>query len=200
MKKKDKVDQFAEFAGSVVRQLPRDLTNTQMQRWIKDQRALRNALQDALAQQQMIKIDRKNPFVSEEFLGKGWKILEQDERSLALTEINLADVRLLSMLKDNETRIKGEEKLERLKEAGHIRLDAKIFQILWENQELIPELWKEKTNGCTTYIFFDGTILRHSHGLRCVLCLCWLVSEWHWDYSWLESDWFVDDSSVVLAR
>lgn len=148
----------------------------------------------------IIPIDRTVPFDPVKLLGQGWKIEEQDERSLALTQVNLADVRLEHMLKKGEDRITGEEKLKRLKKANSIRLDAKVFQTLWENQSLIPETWKQKTKGNTTYVFFDGTVLRCPDGLRCVLYLYWRGGQWYWRYvHWLGVGWGADHPSAVLA-
>lgn len=149
--------------------------------------------------ERFLKIDRSKPFNPESFIGGDWSIEEQDERSLTLTEVDLSKVVFETTLGKNENRVKGEEKLKRLKEKNVIRLDAKIFQTLWENQNLIPEGWKEKTNGSPTFIFFDGTILRNSNGLRCVLDLCWRDGEWYWYYSWLGRGWHADDPSAVLA-
>jgi hypothetical protein len=64
---------------------------------------------------------------------------------------------------------------------------------------LIPEKWKQQTNGNTTLIHFDGTVLRDSDGDRCVLCLCWDGDEWSWDYDYLEDGFEADDPSAVLA-
>jgi hypothetical protein len=148
----------------------------------------------------VISIDRSIPFDPTTFIGNGWSIEEQYERAIALTEIDLTEVMFDSTLEKGEKSIKGEDKLKRLKEkTNRIRLDAGIFKTLWENQILIPEKWKEKTNGNTTFIFFDGTILRDSNGNRCVLCLYWDGGEWYWNYDWLEVDWNADDPSAVLA-
>jgi len=147
----------------------------------------------------IIPIDRTTPFNPAEFIGKGWKIAEEDERSLALAEVNLDEVLFEDMLNEGETSIKGETKLKRLKGAGHIRLDAKIFLTLWENEQLIPESCKERINGNTRYIFFDGTILLRPGGRRSVLCLCWGGGGWRWDYHWLGLDWDADAPSAVLA-
>lgn len=114
----------------------------------------------------IIFIDRTQPFDPVQFLGKDWSIEEQDECSLALTQLNFAKVHLVNMLREGETGINGEEWLERLKEAGHIRLDAKIFQTFRENQVFIPEHWKGKP------VYFFGTVLRDPGGYRCVLYLC----------------------------
>jgi len=148
----------------------------------------------------VISIDRSIPFDPKTFIGNGWSIEEQDERAITLTEIDLTSVMFDSTLEKGEKSIKGEDKLNRLKEkTNRIRLDAGIFKTLWENQILIPEKWKEQTNGNTTFIFFDGTVLRDSDGIRCVLYLCWNDGEWYWDDGWLGSDWNARSPSAVLA-
>ena len=147
----------------------------------------------------MIKIDRTEPFNLAQFMVQGSSIEEQDERALVITEVDLSKIRLETTLKPGETPVIGEERLKRLKKAGHIRLDAKVFQTLWENQSLIPEKWKEKTNGNTTYIFFDGTVLRRPSGNRCALYLYWFGGEWLWYCNWLDRDFDASNPSAVLA-
>ncbi|MBI4118705.1 MAG: hypothetical protein HY452_00375 [Parcubacteria group bacterium] len=158
----------------------------------------------------VISLDRTTPFNPVQFLGEGWSIWkgpadgdglsgqeEQDKRSLVLTEVDLSQVQLVTLLKDGDgdNIIQGEENLKRFK---YILLDAQVFQTLWENKHLIPEHWK-KTNGNTTHVFFPGTTLRSPFGSRRVLCLCWRAGGWHWRCSWLASGWYVHDSSAVLA-
>jgi len=147
----------------------------------------------------IIHIDRTAPFDPVKFLGQRWTIGEEDERSLELTQLDLSKVLLKHMLKKGESSIRGEEELRRLKSADYVRLDAKIFQTFWENQQLIPELWKERTDGNITFVFFDGTVLRGPSGDRCVLCLYWGVGRWNGDYCWLGHDWHVYHPSAVLA-
>ncbi len=196
--------QTAKFLAVVGESMP-ELSGDVMQKWIQNPRAVQKALCNAFCppgaakKSTIISIDRTTPFDPVKFLGRGWTIDEQDERSLALAQVNLANVRLKHMLKPGETMIKGEAKLERLQEADCIRLDAKVFQTLWENQASIPESWKEKINGNTIFVFFDGTIFRDPSGDRCVLRLSWNVSRWYWNYHWLENDWRVGDPSAVLA-
>ncbi len=134
-------------------------------------------------------------------IGQGWNIWvdETDTRSIALTELDLTKVQHVTMLKDGETYVNGEEKLRRLKESDYIRLDADIFLTLWENQHLIPESWKERVNWNTRYIFFDGTVLRDSVGGRYVLCLFWSRGRWRWNVSWLMGNWDIRQPSAVLA-
>ena len=145
----------------------------------------------------VISIDRSSPFEPVAFIGSGWTI--EEECSLVLTELDLSKVQFKTMLRTDENSIGGEKKLKRLKDAGHIRLDAKIFQTLWENKHLIPESWKETVNGNTRYIFFDGTILRDPHGYRYVLYLFWNDGGWSWGVGWLGSAWDARGPSAVLA-
>ncbi|MBU2634897.1 hypothetical protein KJ841_00275 [Patescibacteria group bacterium] len=160
---------------------------------------LKNGGRVIVGEPKVIEIYRSESFNPAKFIGEGWTIEEQDERSLALSELDLTKIQFKTMLKDDEPYVKGEEKLRRLKETGYIRLDAKIFQTLWENQALIPEDWKEKINNNTRYVFFDGTILRAPRGHRCVLSLYWGAGRWHWGYHWLGDDWYLSSPSALLA-
>ncbi|MFZ0932061.1 MAG: hypothetical protein WAN11_25910 [Syntrophobacteraceae bacterium] len=160
---------------------------------------LKNGARLQISAPGILKIDRTKTFDPAGFIGEGWSIVEEDERSLTLYEVDLGSVQFEHMLKDGESRIKGEEKLRRLKKNGFVRLDARIFETLWENQHLIPKTWKEKTNGNTTYIFFDGTILRGPDGYRLVLYLYWRDGRWGWCYYWLGRGWYADRPSAVLA-
>lgn len=161
---------------------------------------LKNGGKVSVGNPKVITINR-NRFHPAKFIGKDWSIFnkETDTRSTALTEIDITKVQFVTMLHDGETHIKGEEKVKRLKSSGHIRLDADIFLTLWENQHFIPESWKEKVNGNTRFIYFDGIILRNSGGDRCVLCLYWDDGKWYWYVNWLVSDWSAHGPSVVLA-
>lgn len=134
------------------------------------------------------RIDRSKPFDPERFIGKGWKIEEEDGRSLALTDVDFFRVHLVSCGELGRESLTGDERLARLRarKSEHIRLDAKIFQVLWENQWLIPRDFK------FSYIFFDGTVLRSPGGLRYALFLWWdncrfeflrpRDGRWHWGF------------------
>ena len=135
----------------------------------------------------IIQIDRSKLFDPVEFLGKGWSIEEQDERSLAITEINVDDIVLHTMMKYTETSITGEEKLKRLRDdKTHLQLDAGIFLHFLNNKKLITKYSEGKL------IFFDGTILCRSGEDSCfdknrfVLYLSPRNNEWFWYYYHLE--------------
>jgi len=144
----------------------------------------------------ILTIDRSKPFNPRKFIGLGWKIEEEDERSLTLATVNIADIMLETTLKASDNgRVQGEEKVHRLKASDAIRLDAKVFQTFWENKHLIPESWKGKC------VCFAGTILRDPYGSsRDVLCLCWDGGRWDWYCHWLGCDWRADLPSAVLAK
>jgi len=173
---------------------------------------LRNGARVIVGEPRIIPINRFTPFNPAEFVGAGWTIWrgpvggdglsgaeEQDPRSLALTEIDLSAIVLKSTLKPGETVVNGEEKLKRLKASGNIRLDVGAFKALWDNRELLPARFKEKTGNNTTFIYCDGTVLRGPRGRRYVLCFCFGDGAWRWGYGWLDDDWSVGDPSAVLA-
>lgn len=148
---------------------------------------------------QLVKIIR-NRFNPTEFIGSGWSVIanETDVWSATLTELDVNQIQHVTML-ECEPYITGEENLSRLKASGNIRLDADVFYTLWTNQSLIPESWKEKIDGDTRVIFFDGTVFQNPDGYRCVLYLYWYVGEWLWDVSWLDSGFDQNFVSAVLA-
>ena len=148
----------------------------------------------------MLRIKR-NRFNPSRFVGEGWSILydETDARSIALTELDPTKIRQVTMLKHNESRITGEERLKRLKASSFIRLDADIFLMFLKNQHLIPESWKEKVNGNTHYISFDGTIFQDPSGKRYVLYLYWLSGRWYWNTYLLDNDFDSYNVSATLA-
>lgn len=153
-----------------------------------------------------------------DFIGKGWTIWkgpangkglkgdeDRDVREDSLTEIDLASIELDTCLKDGESRITGEEKLRRLKEAGKIRLGGRAFAAFlldYQSQKDKSESMLEhlyKTRG-VTYLDFMGLILRGPSGGRYVLCLGRDGGgRWRWGYRWLGYDWDVRPLSAGLA-
>lgn len=128
----------------------------------------------------VIKIDRSKPLDLALLLSepKGWRVLEQDERSLAITELKLDDVEMMDMLEDCDGKdgITADEKLKRLKEDGHIRLDALILQTLMEYKRAIPSHWRKRAGDSkeSPYISFDGTVLINDEtGTRLTPAFTW---------------------------
>ena len=147
----------------------------------------------------IITINRSKLFSSVVFIGQSFGIEEEDERALALTEVDLAKVTLWTPHQnDKEIYVHGEERLRRLKSVGHIRLDAMVLLILLENQNLIPENWKSKD---ISAIYFDGTVLfRRANGDRYALSLYQGVGGWRWDCLGLKHGCSHRCPSAVIVR
>src|SRR3989344_7152332 len=174
---------------------------------------LKNGANLIIGSPMIIPIDRTKPFNPAQFLREGWRFwrgsaggnglegeLEQDKRSLALTQIDTSKILLEAHLKPKETYTTGEERLRRLIAADRIRLDLGVFHAFWNNKTFIPVGFQEKTNNQTTCVFFDGQMLRSPLGERCTLFLCLHVGgEWRWRVYWLGSRRRVNDPSAVLA-
>ncbi len=149
--------------------------------------------------EEILKIDRRKH--SDLIFSKtpGLQIIpgETDVHSMTLSTVDLADIKEITVLKD-EIRITGEEKLKRLKSSPLVRLDADILQTLWENQSLIPESWKYKVNGHYKYIFFDGTMFQASDGERYVMYLYWYDEIWVRGVYRFNFDWYDNFVSATL--
>jgi hypothetical protein len=144
-------------------------------------------------------IDRSKPFDPTRFIGSGWRIVEEDTRALAITEIDFSKVRFDSGLKEGESVIDGEEKLKRLKQLPGIRLDAKTGQTLYEEKGQATLRWLYDTYGIR-WFELAGTVLRYSDGDRCFLCLGRRgVGSWVWGCYWLGRGRRRDGVSPLLA-
>lgn len=145
-----------------------------------DPKVVTNALRPLIGQSVKrghVTVDRSKPFDPVPFSGKNSRIVEQDDRSLALCDINLYDVQF-ALISDSKVEgdVIGEDELLLLKEAGHIRLDAQILEALLENKDLIPTEWEKEGR----VIHFDGTVMRDNLGGDEVICLYWENSKWCW--------------------
>ncbi len=147
------------------------------------------------------------PFNVEEFIGKKWKILpeEQDKRSAELTEVDLSGANFFTCLTATETLITGEEKLFRLKmEKSWIRYGASVFMGLWKDYQankeksVLEQLYQRKG---ITYPDFFGDVLERPNGDRHVLGLYRdVVGTWRWHYYWLGDVWNTHFLSVVSSQ
>lgn len=87
------------------------------------------------------------------------EIVDQDERSLRLTEVDLRKIKLRTMLRGKEEDISCQKRLSRFKESNKIPLDARLLQAFWKNPSLIPKAWEPEPGQIIT-ICFDGTRYR----------------------------------------
>lgn len=108
-------------------------------------------------------------------------VVEEDERSLALTKFDLNKVSLETCLRESGVGISGEEKLVRLKQSSCIRLDFQIYLTLMQKQALgwIPDSWKKRVDGEPVGISFDGTVFQ-SNGVRFVAFMVWDEQNERW--------------------
>ena len=152
------------------------------------------------------------------FIGKGWTTWKGpvngdglageediDSRSLALTEIELANFIFETCLRKRENSILGEEKLRRLKEEKpeFIRFAGNIFLGLWldyqANKENSILEWFHR-NFKINFMDFPGQVLRNPSGGRRILYLKRSDDGlWDWHYRWLGSQWDADIPSAGCA-
>jgi hypothetical protein len=144
-------------------------------------------------------IYRSKPFDPVKFIGRGWSIVEEDERSLALAEIDFAKVRFESGLNEHEKVITGDVKLQRLKAMPEIRLDAKVGQALYEEKGQATLRFIYDHFG-VSWFELAGTVLRRSGGFRYFLCLYRSGDgSWGWRCYWLVDVRRRDRVSPLLA-
>ncbi len=147
-----------------------------------------------------IPIKQRGIFNPENIFGFGWNIIpeETDARSIALTEIDITKIKLVTMVQDESLPMNGEEHRELLKATSSIRLDADIFLTFLDDQDLIPESWKVGVNGRVPYIHFDGTVIRSFQNERCVPHVSWGGDRWVKGVAHLHQPWLKNYVSAVL--
>jgi len=118
-------------------------------------------------------IDRTISFCESELFDKGWTIAEEDFDSLLIEKIVPEQILLVKM-----TGITQEERSRRFREANHVPLDVKIFQLLWENRSFIPEQWKKEEGGETRIISFDGTVFENDYYYPRKIGMYWAGKRW----------------------
>lgn len=122
------------------------------------------------------------------FVPDGWKV--ENHRKGGQFEWGTDKVLLhLSKEQASGNSIEGNKLRKRLEKMPV--LNANVLDYLLKNPKLIPEEWKGK------YVFFWGTIYRHSDGGLCVRCLRWRGGKWSWYYFWLDCG-FVSSYPAVL--
>jgi hypothetical protein len=139
-----------------------------------------------------ITINRSKGFYLKDWQGnKEWPMKYQDERALLLNEVDLNGVMFETGLPSNGWADVASRILN-LKDTGRIFLDAYVFQVLWENQELIPETWKTKI------ILFAGTTFgKQYEEFFKVPCLVYYDNEWHKNNH--SSVDYNNDEKIVIA-
>ena len=161
-------------------------------------RFLKNGGRLFVGETDKVYINRSKKFDTESFFGLGCKIY--DGSFLVPRKIDLNEIILETFLEKHEDEIKGSDKIERLNKSKCVQLDIYVFDFLWNNKSKIPENWKMKTDGKTTFIFFDGTIFLDSDGKQFVVCLYWHNSEWQFTTRMLYHPFDTCTPSAVLLE
>lgn len=120
------------------------------------------------------------------FVPEGWKVEEHRKGGQLEWDPTKVNFHLSENQKDGKV-IRGNELRKEL--ASMAVLNANVLDYLLKNPQLIPDEWKKDENGNTRYIFFWGTIYRHSVGYLCVRCLSFYGGRWRWGYGWVDDDW-----------
>ena len=124
------------------------------------------------------------------FTPDGWKVEEHRKGAQFKWDVSKVSLYLSEPQKRGKS-IRGNKLRDELKDQSVY--NANVLDYLLKNPHLIPEEWKGK------YVFFWGTIYRHSDGSLFVRYLCWRFGRWNWHYFWLGSDWSVSDPAALRA-
>lgn len=126
-------------------------------------------------------------------MGEGWTV-EEDNSTLELDLSTLPRLALKSVIKEGTRSILGTEKIQRLQEEKFSCLGFSHLVYFWENQERIPENWKELDG-----VYFDATqLVDPLNSWRYVFGLGWHYHKWCWRYRWLARRWNAREPSVGL--
>lgn len=160
----------------------------------------------------VLKIDRSNPFDLSTFAAGSnhdydeWVLHEEDTGSLVLAEIDLSKIHLVDMLTESDNGSSTViERIKRLKMSPYLRADAKIFETLWGQRDLL-DAWRWD-DGFSGHIGFEGSVYRRRSGgpdELGVINIIYVggVKGWSWHIHRLKDDGCVYPShpSVIIER
>lgn len=132
----------------------------------------------------------KRPFsaqFSRDMTKEGWTLVENVE---GLGEVAIADLELVSFVREGEPSVSGEEMRKRAKELN-ANLGQFAAEYLLEHQNEIPVEWR------SSYLVFPRTVWRRRDGFLFVPYLFWSGGRWSLLFSWLEDRWL---SGARLVR
>lgn len=153
---------------------------------------LKNGGRVIVGKSEIVQIDRIKSFDPSYYQNRDeqkqkFVTVEEDNRSLTLTEVDIGMIRFESCSQYGYWDTNGEDRINKIKTMGYIRLDAQVFHALGDalikDEYLIHERYRQDKYGRVCRIYFDGTILLRG-GRRYV---CYLSSgrskeseQWHW--------------------
>lgn len=160
---------------------------------------LRNGCRSTVTDSRTVLIDRSKPFDPSAIMGRGWRIKEEDRRSLALTEFDITKILLQSGINDGETGVTGEERRNRLIPKA-IQLDAKVAQTLLEEECQLKLRFIHDLFGAD-WIEFLGTVLISPRGDEYSFDISRKCKDgsWSWGRNWLCIEQSAYSSAAGLA-
>ncbi|MFA6601579.1 MAG: hypothetical protein WCT02_01815 [Candidatus Paceibacterota bacterium] len=149
----------------------------------------------------ILDINRTQPFDPQVFVRREWAIWrgplagdglvgtpEEDLRAITLGRIDWNKVRFVNGLKGDEVSILGETKIQRIRKAHRVVIDALVGAELYRDYERLPKRstleWLRKNRGVDNLVV-AGTTLRCPAGGRYVLYFSHNGSVWDWGGCWL---------------
>jgi len=191
------LDQQANFHAAVLKALPRDIDPEMARNWEKNGKALTKALRGVLLPPEATALEpRTIDCDADPFVPDGWKVEEHKKDGQFVFDPSKVEFYLSDGQKGDKY-IVGNKLRKEL--ADKPVMNANVLDFLLANPGLIPEDWKKDERRNTRYIFFWGTVYRHSVGRLCVRYLCWDGGWWLWSYDWLDRDWNGRNPALIRA-
>ncbi len=108
-------------------------------------------------------IDRSNGNRPDELISPYFKNHYQNPQSSGITKLDLSRIEFVNLTRENEHVMCFKTHAKRVVEEGYIPLDAKCFEVIWRNRQLLPPVWFEDfrdEDGLATTVF-EGTTFRN---------------------------------------
>ena len=129
-------------------------------------------------------IDRTKKFDIEKFFGKGWSIWWEDERSRKITTIDDSKIDIRNA-DDSYTLAEWWDIVHSV--GGIAPLDAKVFEVFWDDLDSIPKALKQKKiKDELNAFFFPGTIICSPKKELFMLYIFCLGEVWTWSFSLID--------------
>lgn len=98
-----------------------------------------------------------------------WTVSEQNQQSEVLAHINLNSLILVDVMREGEKSIPSQERLQRVRELGHIPLDMQAGYTFFHNEECMRWLNQQDAR----HVDFVGTVLSAPPEFRgCIFSIC----------------------------
>ncbi len=114
-------------------------------------------------------LNREKSFDPAFLFGKGWQVLEEDERALGLSRIDLAQIVFRPTCSRRRNITESARNFRIVKSENNIPLDAAVFLGIINKEINIPRIWKSGMKSKNIVILFPGTTIIDSKNYRHLL-------------------------------